>query len=74
MQAILVLLQAPLDEGQLLPRVPLLVLDDLAPLDAVRVSPGTTRSFEAGPDGLDVLIFGPRFDGDAETVSDFWAS
>jgi mannose-6-phosphate isomerase-like protein (cupin superfamily) len=49
-------------------------LVDLAPLDAVRVSPGTTRSFEAGPDGLDVLIFGPRFDGDGETVPDFWAS
>ncbi len=48
-------------------------LVDLAPLDAIRVSPGTTRSFEAGPDGLDVLIFGQRFEGDGETVQDFWA-
>jgi mannose-6-phosphate isomerase-like protein (cupin superfamily) len=48
-------------------------LVDLAPLDAIRVSPGTTRSFEAGSDGLDVLIFGPRFEGDGETVQDFWA-
>jgi mannose-6-phosphate isomerase-like protein (cupin superfamily) len=47
-------------------------LVELAPLDAVRVSPGVTRSFEAGPDGLDVLIFGPHVGGDAETVDDFW--
>lgn len=40
--------------------------------DAVRVAPGTTRSFEAGPDGLEVLIFGPRVEGDAEVVADFW--
>jgi mannose-6-phosphate isomerase-like protein (cupin superfamily) len=45
---------------------------DLAPLDAVRVSPGVVRSFEAGPDGLEVLIFGPHVEGDGETVDDFW--
>jgi len=44
------------------------------PLDAVRVSPGTTRSFEAGPDGLEVLIFGRRVEGDGEIVADFWES
>jgi hypothetical protein len=32
------------------------------------------RSFEAGPDGLDVLIFGPHVEGDGETVDDFWGS
>ena len=47
-------------------------LVELAPLDAVRVTPGTTRSFEAGPDGLEVLIFGPRVEGDGEPVPDFW--
>ena len=45
---------------------------ELAPLDAVRVSPGVTRSFEAGTDGLEVLIFGPRVEGDGEMVADFW--
>jgi mannose-6-phosphate isomerase-like protein (cupin superfamily) len=45
---------------------------DLTPLDAVRVSPGVTRSFEAGGDGLEVLIFGRHVEGDAEIVSDFW--
>jgi mannose-6-phosphate isomerase-like protein (cupin superfamily) len=47
-------------------------LVDLAPLDAVRVSPGVVRSFEAGPEGLEVLIFGPHVEGDGETVDDFW--
>jgi mannose-6-phosphate isomerase-like protein (cupin superfamily) len=47
-------------------------LVDLTPLDAVRVGPGTARSFEAGPDGLQVLIFGPRVEGDGEMVPDFW--
>jgi mannose-6-phosphate isomerase-like protein (cupin superfamily) len=47
-------------------------LVELSPLDAVRVSPGVARSFEAGPDGLEVLIFGPRVEGDSETVSQFW--
>jgi mannose-6-phosphate isomerase-like protein (cupin superfamily) len=47
-------------------------LVDLAPLDAVRVSPGVTRSFEAGDEGLEVLIFGPHVDGDGEMVQDFW--
>ena len=53
-------------------------LDDelvaLTQLDAVRVSPGTTRSFEAGSEGLEVLIFGPRVEGDGELVADFWSS
>ncbi len=47
-------------------------LVELAPLDAVRVSPGVTRSFEAGPTGLRVLIFGPRVESDGEMVQDFW--
>ena len=48
-------------------------LVELLPLDAVRVAPGTTRSFEAGGDGLEVLIFGPRVEGDGEMVEDFWS-
>jgi mannose-6-phosphate isomerase-like protein (cupin superfamily) len=49
-------------------------LVELAPLDAVRVGPGVARSFEAGPEGLEVLIFGPRVEGDSELVADFWDS
>jgi uncharacterized cupin superfamily protein len=48
-------------------------LVDLAPLDAVRVSQGVTRSFEAGSEGLEVLVFGPHVEGDVETVADFWS-
>ncbi len=47
-------------------------LVELAPLDAVRVSPGTVRAFEAGPEGLEVLIFGAHHEGDGEIVTDFW--
>ncbi len=49
-------------------------LVELEPLDAVRVSPGVTRRFEAGDDGLEVLIFGPRVKSDGELVRDFWQS
>jgi mannose-6-phosphate isomerase-like protein (cupin superfamily) len=45
---------------------------ELAPMDAVRVSPGTTRGFEGGPDGLEVLIFGPHVEGDGELIDGFW--
>jgi len=49
-------------------------LVELAPLDAVRVSPGVARCFEAGPDGLQVLIFGPHVEADGEIVHDFWGT
>ena len=45
--------------------------ESLRPLDVVRVSPGVTRRFEAGPDGLAVLVFGPHVEGDGEVVQDF---
>jgi uncharacterized cupin superfamily protein len=52
-------------------------LDDdivaLRPLDSIRMAPGVTRMLEAGPDGLEVLAFGPRHEDDAEMVADFWA-
>lgn len=47
-------------------------LVELAPLDAVRVGAGTARAFEAGDDGLEVLVFGARHEGDGEIVADFW--
>jgi mannose-6-phosphate isomerase-like protein (cupin superfamily) len=37
---------------------------DLAEWDAVRVPPGTWRGFEAGPDGLELLVFGAPNLGD----------
>lgn len=47
---------------------------EVRPWDAVRVAAETTRSFEAGPDGLELLAFGAHTDsGDVETVQGFWA-
>jgi mannose-6-phosphate isomerase-like protein (cupin superfamily) len=54
-----------------------LKLDDdileLARLDAIRVSPAVTRAFEAGPDGLEVLAFGPHHEGDGELIPGWWS-
>jgi mannose-6-phosphate isomerase-like protein (cupin superfamily) len=36
--------------------------------DAVRVEPRVARSFEAGPDGLELIVFGPHHDGDGEIL------
>lgn len=45
---------------------------ELAELDALRIGPSVVRRLEAGPDGLEVLAFGPRHEGDAEMVQGFW--
>ena len=45
---------------------------ELAALDVVRAAPGTTRRFEAGAEGLELLIFGARVEGDGEIVQGFW--
>jgi mannose-6-phosphate isomerase-like protein (cupin superfamily) len=47
-------------------------LRDLTTHDIVRVAPHVTRGFEAGPDGMEVLAFGARHEGDGEIVQDFW--
>jgi mannose-6-phosphate isomerase-like protein (cupin superfamily) len=51
---------------------------ELAAWDAVRVAPGTWRGYEAGPEGLELLVIGapnlgddPR--GDVEGRRDWWA-
>jgi mannose-6-phosphate isomerase-like protein (cupin superfamily) len=41
-------------------------------LDAVRVAPEVARAFEAGPDGLEFIAFGPHHDADGESVDDSW--
>ena len=46
---------------------------DVEPMDAIRISPEHARAFEAGPDGIELLVFGPRHAGDGEVLSgDFW--
>ena len=44
---------------------------EVRPLDAIRVGPSVTRSFEAGDEGLELIAFSPRAKGDAEIVEDF---
>ena len=43
-------------------------------LDAIRVAPNVVRQFEADDDGLAVVAFGRRHDGDGNIVDDpgFW--
>jgi mannose-6-phosphate isomerase-like protein (cupin superfamily) len=42
--------------------------------DVVRVAPEVARAFEAGPDGLELIVAGGARpdDGDGELVQDFW--
>ena len=42
-------------------------------LDAIRVAPAVTRQFEGGPEGLELLVFGPRHEGDGELVHGWWS-
>jgi quercetin dioxygenase-like cupin family protein len=48
---------------------------ELEPLDAVRIATPTMRDVEAGPDGIEYLVFGaPRGEkNDAEMVQEWWA-
>ncbi len=45
---------------------------ELGTMDAIRIAPPVTRAFEAGPDGIELLIFGPHHAGDPEIIEDFW--
>ena len=45
---------------------------ELSRLDALRVSPQVTRQFEGGPDGIELLAFGPRHEGDGEVFPGWW--
>ena len=49
---------------------------DIKQWDTIRVSPGTTRNFEAGPDGVEIIAFGaPASAGganDAEVFQGWW--
>jgi mannose-6-phosphate isomerase-like protein (cupin superfamily) len=42
-------------------------------LDAIRVSPGVIRAFEADGSGLQLLAFGPRHKGDGEVIQGWWS-
>lgn len=43
---------------------------ELQTLDAIRVAPPVTRAFEGGPQGLELLAFGPHHEGDGELLDE----
>jgi mannose-6-phosphate isomerase-like protein (cupin superfamily) len=46
---------------------------EVSAMDAIRVAPPVARAFEADSEGLEILVFGPHRDGDAEIIKeDFW--
>jgi mannose-6-phosphate isomerase-like protein (cupin superfamily) len=46
---------------------------EVGPLDAICVTPKQIRAFEAGPDGLEYIVFGPHHQGDGEIIHEgFW--
>ncbi len=47
---------------------------EISTWDVLRVAPAVIRSFEAGPEGLDVICIGGRKPkgGDSERFEDFW--
>ena len=51
-------------------------LVELSALDALRVAPSTMRALEAGPEGLEYIVFGaPRGErNDAEMVAGWWTA
>jgi mannose-6-phosphate isomerase-like protein (cupin superfamily) len=48
-------------------------IEEISAMDAIRVAPAVTRAFEAGPDGLQLLAFGPRHRGDGEVIQGWWS-
>jgi quinol monooxygenase YgiN/mannose-6-phosphate isomerase-like protein (cupin superfamily) len=46
---------------------------ELSRHDVIRVAPGSTRAFEAGPEGLEILAMGTHHAGDPEMQPGFWA-
>jgi uncharacterized cupin superfamily protein len=45
---------------------------EIARHDAIRVAPPVARAFEAGEEGLVLLVVGPRHEADGELLQDFW--
>ena len=46
-------------------------VEEVGPLDAIRIGPSVTRAFEAGDEGIEFLAFSPRAKGDSEIVEGF---
>ena len=47
-------------------------IHELRALDAIRVAPNVSRQFEAGPEGMSYVVFGPHHEKDGDMLQDFW--
>jgi mannose-6-phosphate isomerase-like protein (cupin superfamily) len=48
-------------------------IEEVGRLDAIRIGPGVARAFEAGPEGLELLVFGPHSAEDrGDMIQDYW--
>jgi quinol monooxygenase YgiN/mannose-6-phosphate isomerase-like protein (cupin superfamily) len=47
-------------------------IEEIGPLDAIRVAPAVIRAFEAGPEGLELVAFGARLRGESEILHGWW--
>lgn len=47
-------------------------IHEIRPLDAIRLAPESTRVFEAGPDGLELIAMGTHRAGDAKILPGLW--
>lgn len=45
---------------------------EISLLHAIRVTPQVTRAFAASPEGLELIAFGARHDGDGEIIEGWW--
>jgi quercetin dioxygenase-like cupin family protein len=48
-------------------------VQEIKPLDALRVAPDVMRAFAAGPDGLRFLVFSVRREGDSNIRPEPWS-
>ncbi len=47
-------------------------VQEVGEMDAIRIAPWVVRSLAAGDQGIEVLAFGPRHEGDGETLEIDW--
>ena len=45
---------------------------ELSRLDTLRVAPEVWRAFSAGPEGLEMIVFGPHHENDGEVDPQWW--
>lgn len=47
-------------------------IHEIRALDAIRIAPKAARQFEAGPEGMSFVVFGPHHARDGEILPGWW--